>query len=354
MDLRIVMLDELTEQMKLAREIMDPDSDRVLLGIGTVNLPRYAGRLQSNGVNYVYVQDDIGADLKLPAMMREELRAEADGALADIYAKLQMDQHPEYSSIMPTVKDLIDEVMNIEAFLIHVYELRQGGGNFIGHSVNVAVLSLLAGQVFGCNEEKLRKLGMGALLHDIGIAALPKALQTKREGLNAAEQLVYQQHTVLGYNMVKEHWAVASLARGVILSHHERGDGSGYPHRLLQGDIHDFTRIVGLVDWFEELTGGHPFSQKLSVQEAVEMLKTNGPSWYGADLTDILVSRLPVYQTGTTIRLSDGRRAVVISQNKGFPTRPLIRVFQARDGTRISPGEEIDLLEANHLFINPR
>ena len=350
--MRIVLLDELTEEMKLARDVIDADTGRVLLGIGGMNLPRHMERLQSNGIDYIYVQDDIATDIELPPLLREELRLRADGALAEIYAKLQLDQHPEYSSIMQTVRELLGEVLNIREILINVYELRQNGGNFIAHSVNVAVLSLLLGRTLGYDDDRLRKLGMGALLHDIGITRLPQAFQEKRGVLTESEQLVYQQHAVLGYTLVKENWAVPSLARGVILSHHERGDGSGYPRRLLQGDIHEFSRIVGLADWLEELTGGHPHAQKKSVQEAMEMLKIQGPAWFDAELVNILTSRIPPFQTGTTVCLDDGRRAVVVSQNKGFPTRPVIRIFQARNGQRIFPAEEINLLEANHLFVH--
>lgn len=351
--MRIVSLGELTDEMKLAREIIDPDTGRVLLGIGGMNLPRYAERLHSIGIAYVYIQDAAGKDIEIPLNLRLELRAVAEESLAEIYAKLQLDQHPEYTGILQTVRDLLDEVLNIGEFLINVYALREDGGDFIGHSVNVAVLSLLLGQLQGYGNEQQRRLGMGALLHDIGITLLPDELQARRGSLTEPEQLLYQQHTVLGYNLVKENWAVASLTRSIILSHHERGDGSGYPRRLLQGDIHEFSRIVGLVDWLEEMTGGHPLSQGKNLQEAIEMLKIQGPAWYGEELVNELICHIPVFQTGTTVCLQDGRKAVVIAQNPGFPTRPIIRIFQAPDGRRINPGTELDLLEANNIFIAP-
>ena len=348
---RIVMIDELTNEMKLAREIIDPETGRVLLGAGGTNLQKYAERLRNIGASYVYVQDTVAEDIELPVTVCEELRARADAALAEVYGKLQMDQHPEYMPLMCMVKELLDEVLGIKEFLINVYELRFGGGDFIGHSVNVALLSLLLGHGLGYDEEKLKKLGMGALLHDIGVAVLPKALQEKRGSLTEEEQHLYQQHPVLGYHLVKNNWEVSALSRGVILSHHERSDGTGYPRRLLKGDIHEFSRIVGLVDCFEELTGGHPLSQQMNIQETVEFLNIHGPEWFDGELTVSFISRIPIYQTGTTVSLNDGRRAVVISQNKGFPTRPVIRVFQDQKGKQINPGMEINLLEANHIFV---
>ena len=349
--MRIVMIDELTNDMKLAREVIDPETGRVLLGAGGTNLQKYADRLRNIGASYVYVQDEIAEDVELPDTVCEELRTRANAALKEIYGKLQMDQHPEYTSLMRMVKDLLEEVLGIREYVVNVYELRYGGGDFIGHSVNVALLSLLLGHGLGYDDEKLKKLGMGALLHDVGVAVLPKAIQEKRGALNEEEQNLYQQHPVLGYHLVKNNWEVAALSRGVILSHHERSDGSGYPRRLLKGDIHEFSRIVGLVDTFEELTGGHPLSTQMNVHEAVEYLNIHGPEWFGAELTESFISRIPIYQTGTTVSLNDGRRAVVVSQNKGFPTRPIIRVFQDQKGKQVNPGMEINLLEANHIFV---
>ena len=347
------MIDELTNEMKLAREIIDPENGRVFLGAGCANLPKYADRLRNIGATHLYVQDAVAADVELPETVCEELRSRADRALAEVYTKLQLEQRPEYLPLMRMVKELLDDVLNIREYLVNVYELRCGGGDFIGHSVNVALLSLLLGQLLCYDDEKLRKLGMGALLHDIGVAVLPEAVREKRGVFNEEEKLLFQQHPVLGYHLVKDHWEVSALSRGVILSHHERSDGSGYPRRLLKGDIHEFSRIVGLVDCFEELTGGHPFSEKMNIQEAVEMLSVQGPLWFDAEMVEMFISRIPIYQTGTTVCLNDGRRAVVVSHNRGFPTRPIVRVFQDSTGCRISPGVEINLLEANHIFVGP-
>ena len=349
--MRMVMIDELTEEMTLSREIIDQETGRILLGVGAADLLQYASRLRAMGVNYVYVMDSLSADIDIPVAVSDEIRLSAEQALNKAFEKCEMDQHPEFLAIKRTVQELIDELFSNREILVNVYEMRCNGGHFLGHSVNVAFLSLLLGSQLGYDVDKMRKLGVGALLHDIGVAGMPKDLLVNRSGFTVEEKLLYEQHSVIGYHRVKDSWEISPVSRAVVLCHHERSNGSGYPHRLLKGDIHEFSRIVGLVDCFEELTGGHPFSRQMSIQDAMELLTVKADDWFDRDLVKAFSSRIPLCQTGTTVRLNDGRVAVVVAQNTGFPTRPIVRVYQDAAGNRIDPGLEVDLLQTNHLVL---
>lgn len=349
--MRIVMIDELNDEMVLAKEIVDFETGRVLLGVDSSDLLRHVERLRRLGIQYVYVQESFLGNIPVDPVVKEEIRNCAEKALVEIYSKLQCDQNPEYAEVITTVKDLINEVLGNQEISVNVYEMRGTGGDFIGHSVNVAFLSLLIAKTFQYDDDKMRKLGMGAILHDIGVAGMPESLLAKQADFSLDEKLLYEQHPLIGYHMVKDSWQISALSRSVILSHHERSDGSGYPRHLLKGDIHEFSRIVGLADCFEELTGGHPLSAKIGLSQAVEFLSIHADGWFDAELVHKFISRIPVFQTGTTVHLHDGRTAIVIGQNNGFPTRPLLRVLQDNAGNRLDPGVELNLLENNHILI---
>jgi HD-GYP domain-containing protein (c-di-GMP phosphodiesterase class II) len=350
--MRIVLIDELTPDMELAREIIDPNNGRVLLNSGAVGLSHHKERLRGLGISYLYVKDSVSADIVIPVDVSEEIRISAEQALDKVYEKCEMNQHPDFLSVKNMVTDLIREVLSNPDILIDIYEMRCHGGDFLGHSVNVTFLSLLLGSQLGFGDEKMRKLGIGALLHDIGVAGMPMSLLTNRGEFTVEEKLLYEQHSVIGYHRVKDCWQISPLSRGVILCHHERSDGSGYPRRLMKGDIHEFTRIVGLADCLEELAGGHPFSQNMDIQDAIEILNAKGEDWFDRDLVREFISRIPICQNGTTVRLNDGRVAVVVSQNKGFPTRPVVRVFEDATGKKITPGQDLDLMQNNHIVLS--
>jgi HD-GYP domain-containing protein (c-di-GMP phosphodiesterase class II) len=349
--LRIVTIDELTDEMVLAREIIDCETGRVLLGKGSTSLQHYNLRLRNLGIKWLYVDDSVSADIEIVPAAREEISTQAAATLQEIFTTLHLDRHPEYMAMMQLTQELIRTILANREVLINVYELRSRGGDFFGHSVNVAFMSLLIGQSLQYEESKLRTLGVGALLHDIGVVGLPADLLKWRREFTLDEKLLYEQHPVLGYHSVKDSWEISPLARGIILSHHERSDGSGYPRRLLRGDIHEFSRIVGLADCFEELAGGHPLSQEMHIQEAVELLLAESANWFETELVRAFTNRIPLCPTGSTVQLNDGRSAVVVSQNKGFPTRPIVRVFRDADGNVVTPATDIDLLTHNHLLI---
>ena len=349
--MRVVTLEDLNEDMVLAREIIDGENARVLLGKGTANLPQYADRLRGIGVKWLYVEDAVSAGIEIKPALRQELADQAEASLQEIFASLQLDRQPQYLSMVHLTQELIREVLANPELLVNVYELRCRGGDFLGHSVNVAFMSLLIGQSRQYDDSKLKILGVGALLHDIGVVSLPVSLLQRRRNFTLEEKLLYEQHPVLGYHAVRDSWDISPQARGIILSHHERSDGSGYPRRLLRGDIHEFSRIVGLADCFEELAGGHPLSQEMHIQEAVELLSVQAEKWFEASLVKSFTNRIPLCPTGATVRLNDGRCAVVVSQNEGFPTRPVVRVIQDATGNPVASASDIDLLVNNHLVI---
>lgn len=349
--MRIVSLNELTVEMELDREIIDPGNGRVLLNAGVANLPQYAERLRSIGINYLYVRDALSADIVIPVTIKEAIRSSAEKALDKVYEKCEVDQQPEFLSVKNAVREIIQDVLANPDILINVYEMRWNGGDFISHSVNVAFLSLLVGRHLGYDADKMKKLGMGALLHDVGVAGMPKALLEKRGTFTLEEKLIYEQHSVIGYHRVKDSWEISSLSRGIILCHHERSDGSGYPRQLLKGYIHEFSRIVGLVDCFEELAGGHPFAQNMNIHNALEVLLVKADEWFSPDVVNSFISNIPICQVGTTVRLSNGSLALVVAQNKGFPTRPVVRLVEDSTGKRTSLQQDIDLLKNNHLVL---
>lgn len=137
----VVALEELTEDV-LAREVIDGETARVLLGKGTVNLPQYSDRLRSIGVRWLYVEDAVSAGIEIkPAW--QELADQAEASLQAIFASLQLDRQPQYLSMVRLTQELIRDVLANRGLLVNVYELRCRGGDFLGHSVNVAFMALL-------------------------------------------------------------------------------------------------------------------------------------------------------------------------------------------------------------------
>ncbi|GEM_PF-4403806 len=136
------------------------------------------------------------------------------------------------------------------------------------HSVNVAVLSLLFGSYIGLEETRLKNLGIGAILHDIGKIKVGELILKKRAPLNEEEWEIMRKHPEFGLEVLKDKQIPESAAK-VILQHHERCNGTGYPYGITAKDLHFFSKIAMIMDTFDALTTIRPYQQAYSPYEAL-------------------------------------------------------------------------------------
>ena len=140
-------------------------------------------------------------------------------------------------------------------------------GSTAGHSRRVLLYSLAIAEAIGGMEDQLKTLGMGAWLHDIGKLAIPDGILLKPGPLSEQERQIMQRHVEFGYDLVKGIPFLADAAE-VILAHHERYNGSGYPRGLHGDNIPMCARIFAVADSFDAMTSDRPYRSALSPQAA--------------------------------------------------------------------------------------
>jgi response regulator RpfG family c-di-GMP phosphodiesterase len=140
-------------------------------------------------------------------------------------------------------------------------------GPTAGHSRRVLLYSVNIAEEIGGMEDSLKTLGMGAWLHDIGKLAIPDSILLKPGALSGQERQIMERHVELGFNLVKDIPFLANASE-MILTHHERHNGSGYPRRLRGNDIPLCARIFAVADSFDAMTSDRPYRSALSLQKA--------------------------------------------------------------------------------------
>ncbi|MCS7218009.1 MAG: HD-GYP domain-containing protein, partial [Thermus sp.] len=140
------------------------------------------------------------------------------------------------------------------------------------HSERVADIARDLARAHYKNEAKAQEIYRAARLHDIGKIAIPEALLLKPGSLTPEEYALIQSHTTKGVKLLSPAKKVAfdALVYNVILYHHERWDGRGYPERLAGQDIPEEARIVGLADAYEAMTAGRPYRKAKTSEEALK------------------------------------------------------------------------------------
>src|SRR5882762_1367418 len=158
-----------------------------------------------------------------------------------------------------------------------------------GHSRRVAMYSTKIAKELDAAEHELKTIIRGAWLHDIGKLATPDAILLKPGALTQEEWRVMQRHAEIGYDLVKRIPFLAQAAE-IILSHHERWDGSGYPRGLKATDIPLGARVFAVADTVDAMTSDRPYRSALSFEEAGEEIRRGSGSRYDSQVADAFLS----------------------------------------------------------------
>ncbi|HWR12017.1 MAG TPA: HD domain-containing phosphohydrolase [Rectinemataceae bacterium] len=161
------------------------------------------------------------------------------------------------------------ETKGLESIIFLFEQTEQLSAN---HSRRVAVLTLYLGDKMGYKGRRLRNLYTAGLLHDIGKISVPSTLLLKNGPLTKSEQQAVAAHPIISARILKNFKELTHLSN-IVLYHHERMDGSGYPEGLAGADIPEESRIIAVVDVFEALVGERPYRDPVEPKEAFETLR---------------------------------------------------------------------------------
>lgn len=146
-----------------------------------------------------------------------------------------------------------------------------------GHSIRTALLAMGIAKELGLRESEIIEIGTGALLHDIGKLFLPREILDKPCKLSELEFDVIKTHSEIGFLLLKDQNWLPGKSVQIIHNHHERLDGSGYPNRLSDEQIHLYDRIVGVADVFDAMTSKRNYREALSYEFAFKEIIKEAP-----------------------------------------------------------------------------
>jgi len=193
-------------------------------------------------------------------------------------------------------------------------------------SVNVCILALAFGKHIGIPKDKMYELGLGALLHDIGMVQIPSRILLKKQPLTPAERAIMEKHTEYGLAILAKTQEIPVNVLKIVHSHHERMDGKGYPQKLQSKEIGLLVRMVTIVSVYEALTRERFYTETLSPVAALKYLYTSGKAIFDAPLVEKFIQALGIYPSGCVVVLNSGEIGVVVNVNPQDRLRPTLRI----------------------------
>ena len=232
------------------------------------------------------------------------------------------------------------------------------GGEIKGYEmpkslVNSAILSALIAQELKLPNHRILQVVTGALLHDVGMLRMPREIIQKRGGLSPAELQRIQSHPLYAYKIVNKELLYAEDIGLIVLQHHERWDGEGYPRHLSGAAIDIGARIVSVADAFEAMVSKKPYRNSMMGYQAMKNLLSDNLRRFDPDVIKAFIQTMGIYPIGSIILLNNGALARVVNVQGTAPLRPKIKILIDEFGKvfKQDDGDEIDLLVEKSLFI---
>ncbi|MCX8129948.1 MAG: HD-GYP domain-containing protein [Clostridia bacterium] len=348
--MRRISIENCHEGMILGKTIFS-DGSRILLNEGVELKQSYIERLKLYNVSEIYIQDELSSDIFISDVVDERTRIEAKALVKSVMEDCRKNSRIDSDRAKLMVDRIIDELLSQRDILVNLSDIKTTDDYTFAHSVNVCILSLITGMKLGLNQLRLKDLGVGALLHDIGKTLVPAEIIKKPGELTDEEYETVKQHTVLGHNILKADLDISISSAFVAFGHHERYDGSGYPMGLKGDNIHLFARIVAIADVYDALTSDRVYHKKMKNHEAIELITTVGAHQFDNEILQCFIKNIAMYSMGTGVILDTGERGIVVDCNKDFPTRPVIRIVYRANGEKVNVYEEIDLTKKLNVFV---
>lgn len=209
--------------------------------------------------------------------------------------------------------------------------LRKKGTYELGRAMDTSILMITFGRFLQYPRDHLEVLGLAGMLLDLGKTKLPDAVLQKKGLLSPEEYDVVKAHVMHSVELVRSAGGLPSGIEDIILMHHERQDGSGYPRRLKADQITIEGAIAALVDSFSALTSARPYAEQASPSNALSLMhKLRGKLFHEA-LVEQFIQCIGIYPVGSVVELNTGEVGIVIAQNLVRRLQPRVMIILDRD-----------------------
>jgi len=251
--------------------------------------------------------------------------------------------------------EIVSEIVNTEKAASILYGKAVQGkdipDNLAAHSVNVCIYALMLGIGANYSHKKLIELGITALLHDIGMVFIPEIIVNKSGKLTATELETIRKHPYYTYKILQTLGEKYSWIAKVAYQEQEREGGQGYPMGLKGDEIHDYAKIIGVVDVYEALTHHRPQRKGYMPHEAVKLILGTQKDLFSNKVKRLLLTKLSCFPLGSYVKLNSKAICRVVEINEDSPLRPTVEILSDSQGSKLLTRKVVNLADAPLLYV---
>ncbi len=249
-------------------------------------------------------------------------------------------------------QQMVDIVQADESILLGLTSIKNFDAYTFAHSVNVCVLSMLIGDRLKLFKSDIARLGVAALMHDIGKTYVPQTILNKPGKLDDKEWELMKYHTFFGVKELSRVKSLREVADGLFasLQHHIHFDGNGYPQKPGGWNVRLFTRIVSVADYFDAMTTPRVYKKNpLTPDRALRFILQKSGTIFDPFIAKVFIQAMGMYPIGSVVEFDTGERGIVVKQNgtARFIHRPLA-ILRGADGTFDAESDPVDISETGN------
>ena len=338
-------VEELTGEEILDRVLTTWDY-QVILPEGAVIRTEYIDKLIDLGIKEVCIREE---GIQESLILKTDIESSVKEKVKEILEKHTYKQNRNLEELSKTADNIISNILQEEKVVERIYDIKQRNADIYEHSISICSLAILTALKMKLPSESIHNIGVACLLHDIGLRYLTYDFSDRDlDKMSDYEKSEYKKHPIYGYTDLKEENWLSDASKDIILLHHERINGSGFPLKVRNLSLE--CRIVSVCDAFDERICGIG-CKRIRVYEAIEYLKFHKNKKFDGKVVDVFLNFTAVYPVGTHVLTSEGEIGVVVGQNRDFQDRPILRIIQDRDRGDVKKEIIKDLVKIQNLFI---
>jgi len=268
----------------------------------------------------------------------------AQSLLAQIAQDVQRSLNPDLERLRGVVSEMVLSVARNPDALLWLARLRRTDQYSYDHSLDVSAHVMIFGRYLGLGDEAVATLGMAGMLQDVGKLRLPVRLLHKKGALSPREYEILRTHVDFSLQILAASPHATPQMLDIVGRHHERCDGSGYPHGLKGDAVGLMAEIAGLCDVYCAMTRERPYGEAASSQVALDAVRAQRGTGFSESTVDQFVQCVGLYPVGTLVELNTGEVAVVVAQNRIRRLKPRVMILLGPDKKPNSYPHTLDLL----------
>ena len=283
--------------------------------------------------------------LKQELNQASKLHLDVSKAVDQVMDKLAAGHPVPLRTTRKIANRMVDSIARNPDAFVWIARIRDKDEYTYSHCVRSSVWAITFGRHLGLDKNSLENLALGVLLSDIGKTEIPESLLVKDDILSESEYEMLKKHVEYGVGILSNCKGINEEVISVVMTCHEKHNGTGYPRGLKGNQIPLLGKIAGIVDFYDAVTCPRNADAALSPSEAMIKLHHIRGNEFQEELVDEFIQAIGIYPTGSLVELSSGEVGVITEQNEGRRLRPRILLILDRDKQPLKKQRELDLMK---------